>query len=364
MVQAYNFLASWQLFPEKGTYEYGERPKSGIYKIEAVPDQKVLAIYHNWVTLENQAFASNYKINADGDLNEFDNHELADKVQAAIPDGITFEIHFYKKGEIALHKKNNSKDWGRNLLLLSGFLGGLVLLYFLIVPWLAEKMASTVSVKTERQLGDAVYDAMGLSAAEDTAASFLLNEFFATMEVPSAYSVRITVVNDNVVNAFAVPGGRIVVYSALLKQIQSYPELAALLSHEFTHVNNKHSTKSIFRRLGSKVFIGLLFGSFGSVTSVLIDHADDLKSLTYSRKLEKEADIKGLEILLQRKIDPKGFEDLFHHLKEASPASALPEFLASHPDVEKRISYIKESSKNATTVVDQRLQSIFEKIKQ
>lgn len=262
------------------------------------------------------------------------------------------------------HKKNNSKDWGRNLLLLSGFLGGLVLLYFLIVPWLAEKMASTVSVKTERQLGDAVYDAMGLSAAEDTAASFLLNEFFATMEVPSAYSVRITVVNDNVVNAFAVPGGRIVVYSALLKQIQSYPELAALLSHEFTHVNSKHSTKSIFRRLGSKVFIGLLFGSFGSVTSVLIDHADDLKSLTYSRKLEKEADIKGLEILLQRKIDPKGFEDLFHHLKEASPASALPEFLASHPDVEKRISYIKESSKNATTVVDQRLQSIFEKIKQ
>ncbi|HQV61070.1 MAG TPA: hypothetical protein PLG08_09840, partial [Chitinophagaceae bacterium] len=103
MVQAYNFLASWQLFPEKGTYEYGERPKSGIYKIEAVPDQKVLAIYHNWVTLENQAFASAYKINADGDLNEFDNHELADKVQAAIPDGITFEIHFYKKGEIALH---------------------------------------------------------------------------------------------------------------------------------------------------------------------------------------------------------------------------------------------------------------------
>ena len=262
------------------------------------------------------------------------------------------------------HKKNNSKDWGRNLLLLSGFLGGLVLLYFLIVPWLAEKMASTVSVKTERQLGDAVYDAMGLSAAEDTAASFLLNEFFATMEVPSAYSVRITVVNDNVVNAFAVPGGRIVVYSALLKQIQSYPELAALLSHEFTHVNSKHSTKSIFRRLGSKVFIGLLFGSFGSVTSVLIDHADDLKSLTYSRKLEKEADIKGLEILLQRKIDPKGFEDLFHHLKEASPASALPEFLGSHPDVEKRISYIKESSKNATIVVDQRLQSIFEKIKQ
>ena len=108
MVQAYNFLASWQLFPEKGTYEYGERPKSGIYKIETIPDKKELIIYHTWVNLENQAFASDYTINADGGLNDFDNHEtdshrLADKVQVVIPDGITFEIHFYKKGEVSLH---------------------------------------------------------------------------------------------------------------------------------------------------------------------------------------------------------------------------------------------------------------------
>jgi hypothetical protein len=103
MVQAYNFLASWQLFPEKGTYEYGERPKSGIYKIESVPDKKELTIYHNWVTLENKAFAANYRILVDGALNDFDDHDLADKVQAVIPDGITFEIHFYKKGEVSLH---------------------------------------------------------------------------------------------------------------------------------------------------------------------------------------------------------------------------------------------------------------------
>jgi hypothetical protein len=103
MVQAYNFLASWQLFPEKGTYEYGERPKSGIYKIEAIADKKELVIYYNWVTLENKAFVANYSIIVDGQLNDFSDHELADKVQAIIPDGISFEIHFYKKGEVALH---------------------------------------------------------------------------------------------------------------------------------------------------------------------------------------------------------------------------------------------------------------------
>jgi Protein of unknown function (DUF2452) len=103
MVQAYNFLASWQLFPEKGTYEQNERPKSGIYKIEAVPDKKALIIHHNWVTLENKAFAFSYTINADGDLNDFENHAFADKAQVAFPDSISFEIHFYKKGEVVLH---------------------------------------------------------------------------------------------------------------------------------------------------------------------------------------------------------------------------------------------------------------------
>ncbi len=103
MIQAYNFLASWQLFPEKGVYEYGERPKSGIYKIEAVPDSKLLLIYHNWVTLENQAFGASYKILADGELNDAGDLQVADKLQAVFPDSISFEIHFYKNGQVALH---------------------------------------------------------------------------------------------------------------------------------------------------------------------------------------------------------------------------------------------------------------------
>jgi Protein of unknown function (DUF2452) len=103
MIQAYNFLASWQLFPEKGTYEYGERPKSGIYKIETVEGKKELAVSHNRVTLENQALGSQYRIVADGGLNPFDDHELADHAQIIFTDSISFEIHFYKKGEVALH---------------------------------------------------------------------------------------------------------------------------------------------------------------------------------------------------------------------------------------------------------------------
>jgi len=102
MVQAYNFLASWQLFPEKGTYEYGERPKSGIYKIESAEGKRLL-IEHNWVSLENQAFHAGYQIVADGALNEFDDRSFADCAQVQFPDGIRFEIHFYRAGQVTLH---------------------------------------------------------------------------------------------------------------------------------------------------------------------------------------------------------------------------------------------------------------------
>lgn len=103
MIQAYNFLFSWQLFPEKGTYEYGERPKSGIYKIDSNKESKELIVQHNWVTLENQAFAAEYKVIADGSINPFADKALADTAQVNFPDGISFEIHFYRNGQVVLH---------------------------------------------------------------------------------------------------------------------------------------------------------------------------------------------------------------------------------------------------------------------
>ncbi len=103
MIQAYNFLYSWQLFPEKGTYEWGNRPKSGLYKIEATGVKQEIRIEHNWVSLEGQGFHSSFKILADGSLQPFDQPETADHVQAIFPDGISFEVHFYKGGQVTLH---------------------------------------------------------------------------------------------------------------------------------------------------------------------------------------------------------------------------------------------------------------------
>ena len=261
------------------------------------------------------------------------------------------------------HKKDKTKEWSRNLLIFFAVAGFLTATYFLLVPWLSEKLASNVSIKTEEGFGNAVFDALELSKQQDREATIFLNDFFKEMKIPTDYDVRITVVTGNVVNAFALPGGNIIIYSALLKELKTYPELAALLSHEFIHINDRHSTRSVFRQLGSRIFLSLLFGKFGNVTAILADQADKFKSLKYSRRLEKEADIGGLLLLKERKIDHEGFVGLFQHLKASVPGSAMPEFFESHPDIDRRIEYIREASKNSRVEDNTELRAIFEKIK-
>lgn len=103
MVQVYNFLSSWQLFPEKGAYEKGDRPKSGIYKISAPEERKLLSISHNWVTLENQAFTADFDVIADGDINSFAVEEIAETAKVLFVDSIRFELFFYRNAEQVLH---------------------------------------------------------------------------------------------------------------------------------------------------------------------------------------------------------------------------------------------------------------------
>lgn len=106
MIQAYNFLASWQLFPEKGSYEFGDRPKSGIYKIAATQNKKEISISINWVTLENQAFASSYTVSAEQEYFPFEEKELAEYTKTNFIDSLHFEVEFIKMEQVILKVVN------------------------------------------------------------------------------------------------------------------------------------------------------------------------------------------------------------------------------------------------------------------
>jgi predicted transcriptional regulator len=102
MTSAYNFIAAWQLFPEKGTYEKGNRPKSGYFQITAAEDKNHLTINNSWVTLENVSFGAKYDIVLDDTLQEFYDKDFATHVRGKVLSSIIFEIQFLKSDEIVL----------------------------------------------------------------------------------------------------------------------------------------------------------------------------------------------------------------------------------------------------------------------
>jgi beta-barrel assembly-enhancing protease len=262
-----------------------------------------------------------------------------------------------------------NKKMGSDGLKLAGvfalIVGALTLLYFLIVPFLSEQLARRVSKKQEAIWGDKLFSVIVDTTKKDDELTLLVNQYFKALEINTDYKIKITVIKDPTVNAFAILGGNIVVFTGLLQKIKTHEALAALLSHEFTHINNKHTTKRMFRQLGSTVFLGLLFGDIGSVGNVILNNADNLNGLKYSRKLEKEADINGLEILKERDINAQGFTQLFKHLKNEDHASPS-EIISSHPDLDNRIKYIEKHKLYQTgkaSSMNDSLQAIFNKIR-
>jgi Protein of unknown function (DUF2452) len=106
MISIYNFIGSWQLFPEKGIYETGSRPKSGTCIVANSKNERSISINTSWVTLENQAFASQYELIADGAMHSFADTDLADTVKVDLISTIHFEIFFYKDGDEMLQVIN------------------------------------------------------------------------------------------------------------------------------------------------------------------------------------------------------------------------------------------------------------------
>jgi hypothetical protein len=102
MVQAYNFLASWQLFPEKCQFQHGLTPKSGQYRIESIRQGHALSISSNWVSMDNQAFYSQYELVPDNQPQELKDSVVADSIAGEITDASSFIITLQRKGETIL----------------------------------------------------------------------------------------------------------------------------------------------------------------------------------------------------------------------------------------------------------------------
>ena len=124
-------------------------------------------------------------------------------------------------------------------------IAGVLTFYFWGIPFIARKAVELVPVEQEVSLGKEISMGVFMQTPPDSASSALLNRFAAEIDFASHYPLHFNVIRDSTVNAFALPGGEIVVYSGIIDKLNHSGQLAALLAHEASHVNYRHSLHGI-----------------------------------------------------------------------------------------------------------------------
>ncbi len=216
----------------------------------------------------------------------------------------------------------------------------LYLLFINIVPSIGLKL---ISKEREIAIGNQMFDAT-IQGMADERKSRAFQDFADQLKLSDEYPIKVHVVISDEINAYAVPGGNIVVYTALLNRMEHYSELVALLGHEVSHVNERHSLRSILKSISSTVFLSILVGDVSAVGGALLTNADKLRGLSYSRSLEKEADEEGLKVMQRNNVDVNGMLKMFERLKAADKGE-VPMILSSHPLTDARIRYTKDQIK-------------------
>jgi Zn-dependent protease with chaperone function len=249
-------------------------------------------------------------------------------------------------------------------------IAGIVLLlllgtYLWLIPFLGERMAKGFSKEAEINMGEQMYQSAKLQYRIDSQKTAILNDFYKQLHYDVGYPVSITVVESDEVNAFAIPGGHIVVYDAILDQMKTPEELAALLGHEASHIALRHSLRNIFRNMARQMFISIIIGDHSNVATAVVNNADALKGLQYSRSLETEADDNGLQLMEKSRINPQGMMRLMQMLqKESGSGGERAAFLSTHPVFKDRIQNIETQLKQLppVTTANDSLKTIFHSI--
>jgi Zn-dependent protease with chaperone function len=298
------------------------------------------------------------------DLTAFTEHDMSSELQyrnqqgaverLVIRDAALVQALKKQLGHLRLFGKVHTRAlgsiWARLALIAGIIIGILLIIYLWVVPWLGERMAMGISKQEEIRMGEQMYGAILAQYTTDEHKTAVINDFYKQLHYNTGYPVQITVVASNEINAFAIPGGHIVVYDAILDNMKTPEELAALLGHEASHIALRHSLRTMFRSLARSMFLWLIMGNQSSVVSAVINNADELKGLQYSRSLETAADNNGMQLMAKSGIDATGMLRLMQLLQKESGGTEPSPFLSTHPVFKDRIRNIEDQLKQLPAV--------------
>lgn len=205
---------------------------------------------------------------------------------------------------------------------------------------LAEWLIQRIPVQQQAQIGEAVLaqSRLTMQLVESGPSVEALGRIGAKLTTNSRHHYRWFVANKKEINAFAAPGGIVVVNAGLLHAITSPEELAGVLAHEIAHAELRHSLKGIVKSLGLRTLAALALGDYGG--TALAEGMKHLAELGFSREAEREADQEGLRRLVAAGIDPQGMV-LFFELLEKERQLRPPQFLSTHPSNGERIAVLQ-----------------------
>lgn len=239
-----------------------------------------------------------------------------------------------------LHRQGTFILWS----LLAGFLllPFLVVLLFLThADVIVDQVVPYISIQQEQRLGELALKQVKLTQTlqHSGVAWQRVDSIGRYLTTDSVYTWQFYVVDEASVNAFAMPGGIVVVHQGLLDKVQTAEMLAGVLAHEIQHVEQRHSLQQMVKNLGLQGLWMVVTGDIGSGLSGQM--ALQLIQLRFSREAEYEADQQGLSLLLQKNINPQGMVDFFRLLEQDSGAQ-LPAWLSTHPGHEQRLQTLQQ----------------------
>jgi len=150
-------------------------------------------------------------------------------------------------------------------------------------------------------------------------------------------------VNEDSVNAFALPGGYLFITKGMLEKLESESQLASIWAHETVHVVARHSSAAMSNQIGIDILLSTVISEqTPRSVSTVANLTRQIVSLRYSRSDEREADLAGLDYMVRAGYNPYGMVETMQMLERQGKTGSI-EFLSTHPIPESRIAYLTES---------------------
>lgn len=237
------------------------------------------------------------------------------------------------------------------------------------IDWITVFRVEKITKTTEEKLGNLLWEIFKKSESEITdpivtnAVDSLLSRLCTKNNIDRR-NIRIHVLKKDDVNAFALPGGRIVLFSGLIRLVEDPEEVSGVIAHELAHLQLDHVMKKLIKEVGLSVILSMTTGSGGA--DMARETARIISSTAYDRSLEREADLKAVDYLLNAGIDPEPFANFFFKLSlQESDAQKYLSIISTHPNLEERAAQISDYSRSKHMIPEKVIsEETWEKVKE